>query len=135
MRVRRENPIDLGFALYCFHCYVIDSDELSSWAARAIDEEDDPPSYLYELLDYRGYLKDIDRLIGFTPENGLDEDDWQYLIQIGVRRGKPLHSDVAYAANYEIPVKRRDEIDRRVFEMFRINVNDLPPLELNRKEA
>lgn len=56
MRITRDDPEDLGMVMYCLTFEAITVEEVSEWASRAIDEESDPPVFLYTMLDLKGLL-------------------------------------------------------------------------------
>ena len=90
MRVIFNDSIDLGFAVAALINDTVDRSEIADWAARVIDEVEDPPTYIYVMLDMERYHgRGIHEEIGFTPTTGLDsEDEFQYLREIAVRRDK-----------------------------------------------
>jgi hypothetical protein len=86
MRVTYEDSADFGMALSCVGISAITREKCSRWAARAIDEEEDAPSYLYTMLDLQGlYGRTLQEEIGFEPGAGgmdFNEDDYHYLRQM-----------------------------------------------------
>jgi len=132
VRVIFNDSIDLGFAVAALINGTVDRSEIADWAARVINEVKDPPTYIYVMLDMERYhgrgLRDE---IGFTPTTGVDsEDEFQYLREIAVRRGK---EDSDYLVG-KIPVSlgavRKAYIDNLLKINFGFDVQSLPPLYL-----
>jgi hypothetical protein len=90
MRVIFDDSIDLGFAVAALINGTVDRKEIADWAARVIDEVENPPTYIYVMLDMERYHgRGLHDEIGFTPTTGLNSnDELQYLREIAVRRGK-----------------------------------------------
>ena len=106
--------------------------EISVWASDVIDKLGDPPFFLYTMLDMpRNWGRLMRQEIGFVPSNGLDDDadEWKYLYQIAVRRGRPISEFFVDCLDYEIEPAREKEIDQHFKKMFDIDVGSLPPLE------
>lgn len=130
MRVKRGDATDLGMVLSCLTMDAINFDDVTSWASRAIDEEIDPPNFLYSMLDLngreRGALRDE---IGFEPARpDFFDSDYNYLRQIAVRRGLKPYSYLGPAADVALPTDRKKYIDDLFVHNFGIVVDDLPPL-------
>lgn len=128
IRIHRDDASDLGFVMSCYVHNAIGNDELSQWASRAIDEEVDPPLYLYEMLDWREHRFKVKRIIGFTPSSRLHDNDWKYLTQISKRRGFEVSAEYENVLTARISAKRKVDINRRFLDMFGIDVDDLPVL-------
>ncbi len=130
MRIDREDSRDLGAARSALSFGVIDRDELSQWAMRAIEEEDDPPTFLYTMLDMSEVRGDeLDREIGFIAGMNLDGDDeFQYLREIGVRRGINDYAYLGWKPKVVLAPHRKKYIDDLLMHNFGIDVDALPPL-------
>lgn len=130
MRITRDDPEDLGMVMYCLTFGAITVDEVSSWASRAIDEEDDPPVFLYTMLDLKGQFgRELKEQIGFVAGPSLDgEDELHYIRQIAVRRGLEPFSHLGVAANVKLAEDREHYINDLFMRNFLVNVEKLPPL-------
>lgn len=130
MRIDRGDATDLGMLLSCLTVGAIDENDVSSWASRAIDEEIDPPMFLYFMLDLKqSHGKRLREEIGFEPGRpDLLDIDYHYLRQIGVRRGLERYSYLGPAAEVVLPPDRKKFIDDLFMHNFGIVVDDLPPL-------
>lgn len=130
MRVNRGDAIDLGMVLSCLTMDAINFDDAANWASRAIDEEIDPPIFIYSMLDLSELggrrLRDE---IGFEPARpDFFDPDYHYLRQIAVRRGLKPYSYLGPAADVVLPTDRKKYIDDLFFHNFGIIVDELPPL-------
>lgn len=101
MRISREDSTDLGIMMSCLMMGAITKDEVSIWASAAIDDEEYPPIFLYTMLDLdeinsQSFRKEI----GFVPgEMDFQDNDYDYLRQIAVRRGLEPYSNLGAAAD------------------------------------
>lgn len=59
---------DLAFVIWVLSCDAIDLDEFRQWVLKVVSEVEDPPLYFFDLIDFRGYQKDITAVLGFVPE-------------------------------------------------------------------
>ncbi len=119
---------DLSFVSKCLASKAISRDELSQWAARAIDSEDNSPLYLYDMLDYRANRYDLFKLFGFVPVSGLSEIETKYLHQIAARRNRKIYHEYESYLDIEITEDRKQYIHQWFKDMFGIDVDVLPPL-------
>ena len=128
MRITREDSTDLGFVRYCWTFGAVDHDDISAWASRAIDEEVDPPTFLYDMLDVRNIRGDqLDREIGFIAGFGDDsEAAFDYIHQIAVRRGLTPFNHRDKAKHSEVSQERKANIDALFLHNFGIDVATLP---------
>ncbi|WP_231420518.1 hypothetical protein [Sphingomonas sp. Leaf205] len=132
MRVIFNDSIDLGFAVAALINGTVDRSEIADWAARVINEVKDPPTYIYVMLDTERYhgrgLRDE---IGFTPTTGVDsEDEFQYLREIAVRRGKEDSDYLVGESPVSLGAVRKAYIDNLLKINFGFDVQSLPPLYL-----
>jgi hypothetical protein len=132
VRLILNDSIDLGFAIAALITGTVDRSEIADWAARVIDEVEDPPTYIYVMLDMERYHgRGLHDELGFTPNSGVNsEDEFQYLREIAVRRGK---EDSDYLGG-KIPVRlgavRKAYIDNLLKTNFGFDVQSLPQLYL-----
>ncbi len=132
MRVIFNDSIDLGFAVAALINDTVDRSEIADWAARVIDEVEDPPTYIYVMLDMERYQgRGLHGEIGFTPTTGLDsEDEFQYLREIAVRRGKEDSDYLGGKSPVSLGAVRKAYIDNLLKMNFGLDVQSLPPLYL-----
>lgn len=116
--------------MYCLTFEAITVEEVSEWASRAIDEEIDPPLFLYAMLDLKGLVgARLNEQIGFTPYPNLNgKDEFNYIRQIAVRRGLKPFSYLGVAANVKLTKDREQYINDLFMRNFRVNVEQLPSL-------
>ncbi len=123
----RQIDVSVGFAASLMRNNVISPAEFEEWIAKEIDRMEEPPSYLYELLNYENHQHGILGIFDFNmPPDGLFEGEWQYLVQIAARRGHPPHEDIAYALDYDLNHNRKSEINERIYRMLNFKVDELP---------
>lgn len=82
----RENSERIGFAVSCLFTQALSVSEMRQWAVKVLEELDNPPPYLVDLMDFDAPLGKLYEIIGFAPH-------WQ-------------HSDEARLALYGIAHKR-----------------------------
>lgn len=117
--------------MYCLTFGAIDTDDVSSWASRAIDQESDPPTFLYTMLDLRGMFgKELRSEIGFEAGPGLrGDDEFDYIRQIAVRRGLRTLDYLGQAISTRIS-KDWEKYINDLFKLnFGVDVDRLPSLD------
>lgn len=130
MKVVFGDSLDLGIALAALINETVSKDEIGKWAARVIDDMDDPPEYIYTMLDLEGYHgRGLRHDIEFAPTTGLEsEDEFQYLTEVAVRRGFQERSFLGDKKLTNLSSERKQFIDGLIYENFKFIVDDLPPL-------
>jgi hypothetical protein len=135
MKVNLEDSIDLGITMDALALGAISTDDVSAWASRVIDVMDDPPTYIYTMLDLQGlYGKDLQREIGFVAGADLDDAEFQYLREIGVRRGLEQFEYLAGKKPVTLNAMRKARLDELLRRNFGIDPDALPPLSDFRAE-
>ena len=132
MRVIFSDSIDLGFAVAALINGTVDRKEITDWAARVIDEVEDPPPYIYVMLDMERYHgRGLHHEIGFTPTSGVDSDEeFHYLREIAVRRGKEDFDYLGGRSPVSLGAVRKAYLDNLIKMNFGFDVQSLPPLYL-----
>ena len=132
MRVIFNDSIDLGFAVAALITGTVDRSEIADWAARVIDEVEDPPTYIYVMLDMERYHgRGLHDELGFTPNSGVNsEDEFQYLREIAVRRGKEDSDYLGGKSPVRLGAVRKAYIDNLLKTNFGFDVQSLPQLYL-----
>ena len=132
MRVIFDDSIDLGFAVAALISGTVDRSEIADWAARVIDEVEDPPTYIYVMLDMERYHgRGLHDEIEFTPAAGVNSDDeFQYLREIAVRRGKEGSEYLGGKSPVSLGTVRTAYIDNLLKINSGFDVQSLPPLYL-----
>lgn len=132
MRVIFDDSIDLGFAVAALLTGTVDPSEIDNRAARVIDEVEDPPTYIYVMLDMERYHgRGLHDEIGFTPTTGVNSDvEFQYLREIAVRRGKEDFDCLGGKSPVSLGSVRKAYVDNLLKINFGIDVQSLPPLYL-----
>ena len=130
MKVVFGDSLDLGIALAALINETVSKDEIGKWAARVIDDMDDPPEYIYTMLDLEGYHgRGLRHDIEFAPTTGLEsEDEFQYLREVAVRRGFQERPFLGGKKLTNLSSERKQFIDGLLYENFEFIVNDLPPI-------
>lgn len=129
MRVVFEDSLDLGITMDALTVGAINADDVSTWASKVIDSVEDPPPYIYTMLDLRGqYGNDLRREIGFVAGADLSDDEFQYLREIGVRRGLEQFEYLAGKKPVTLHPMRKARLDDLLRRNFGIDADALPPL-------
>ena len=87
MRLTKNDSHDLGFVRWCLACEAISKDEFRKWVLYVIEEIDNPPSYIFDLIDFDGFLTDLNRLIPFTPDWSPTNQELAAISGITLSRG------------------------------------------------
>jgi hypothetical protein len=83
----RESSSVIGFVVACLFSEAINLNELRGWADHVMMTMDDHPSYVVDLSQFDGFLKDIYALIGFCPSRGLSDEQDAAISGIAYARG------------------------------------------------
>ena len=125
----RDDSSQIGFVTACLFSEAITLDDLHNWCVHLISQHDvaDLPSYVFELVDFDGYLKDIYETIGFSAGFSRTPSEDLALQGLAVLRGRQpyeLHVSPAQAVSM---VAQHPEILARFREVF-------PFIEVNMSE-
>ena len=93
----------IAFVLACLFSSAITKADLRQWAISIIDKLDaeSTPSYIFDLVDFNGELKDIYKIIGFVPIWNCFHAEENSLYGISVIRGVGL---------YDAPLKPQEAL-------------------------
>lgn len=86
-----EDSATIGFVVSCYLCNAIDTPELRAWATHVLQESDDYPLYILDLMEFDGARFHIYRTIGFNADAGLTDRQDAALYGIAYLRGKDVH--------------------------------------------
>ena len=129
MRVRRDDSLDLDAVMSFLSASIVDESEVSTWASRAIDEEEDPPSFLYTMLDLKGaYGRALREEIGFEAGLDLSDEEYHYLCMIATRRGRQPLGCAQVSARGSLDAERKCLFDELLLKNFNVDVDLLPAL-------
>ncbi len=87
MDLTKHHSHTIGFVVSCLFHEAIDSGELNRWADHVIVTEEVYPHYIVDLTTFNSFLKEIFRIIGFTPDLSLTHDQKKALTGIAYLRG------------------------------------------------
>jgi hypothetical protein len=112
MKIMFEDNHDLGFVLWCLASEAISMGEFHEWILYVIETVDNPPAYIFDLLDFKGYMANIHPIVGFTPDWSPTDSEIKAISGIALRRGiipyepvDPTSCAEALAANPAIQSK------------------------------
>ena len=94
VRLTKDDCEDIGFAASCLTAGILSFDEFKQWLFWVIENEDDVPNYVWDIIDLKEKLDFVPlRIMGFNPywEHTDDEDD--ALDGIGYTRRSDFNSD------------------------------------------
>lgn len=94
MRITKNDNHDLGFVLWCFASEAITKEEFREWVMHVIEIVEVPPQYIFELIDFDGYLVDLHKTIGFTPDWSPTKKEQNAISGIAIRRGVEAYEHV-----------------------------------------
>ena len=96
---------DIGFALACLACRAIHFREFKEWIYHVIEHDDDPPGYLFDMLDIKQLVdfKPV-QIMGWHSSTTISDEEAEVLTGISVRRG---------ITSFEDTISREDAIAKR----------------------
>ncbi|MFU2090578.1 hypothetical protein ACU6T4_11620 [Avibacterium paragallinarum] len=99
LKLTKNESSDIGFAKSSLISEAITLDEFNEWVIFIIDNYpvDELPIYLFDLVDFQGYLCDLIGIIGFTPNSELNESENNALYGIAIKRfGNIIDCPISY---------------------------------------
>ena len=87
MRLSKDNSHDIGFACCCLASEAITKEEFRRWILHVIEVVDDPPPYIFDLVDFDGFPTDIVRIMPFTPDWSPTKHEMAAISGIALSRG------------------------------------------------
>ncbi|MEM1378278.1 MAG: hypothetical protein AAGG69_12910 [Pseudomonadota bacterium] len=119
MKLRKNDSEDLGFALACMSTSVISWPEFQEWAVHAIEQVEDAPSYLFDILD-TNKREDFKwrESIGFYPASGLNSREEIALDGIGYKRNNGWSTDAVSRVAALAALKSNPQVMERFCDAF-----------------
>lgn len=87
-RLTKEDSYDIGFVKSSLIIGAITRDEFQEWLYKTIKENDvnELPSYIFNLIDFNDFLFKIVDIIGFSPNPGLTDYEYDAIYGIAIKR-------------------------------------------------
>ncbi|OCG78420.1 hypothetical protein A9G42_03120 [Gilliamella sp. Nev6-6] len=118
----KGNDQTIGFVYYCLLCGVINMDEVNRWAEKVIGENEvsDLPDYIFDVIDFKGEVRELERLIGFFPNWRCTKAQDRAVYGIAVKRGEKLsQDDVSFNEEQALEaLKKHPEVEKLFRETF-----------------
>jgi hypothetical protein len=118
----KGNDQTIGFVYYCLLCGVINMDEVNRWVEKVIGENEvsDLPDYIFDLIDLKGTIRDLQRLIDFFPNWRCTKAQRKAIYGIAVKRGEKLsQDDVSFNEEQALEaLKKHPEVEKLFRETF-----------------
>ncbi|MWP62388.1 hypothetical protein [Gilliamella sp. Pas-s25] len=118
----KGNDQTIGFVYVCLLSGVINMDEVNRWAEKVIGENEvsDLPDYIFDVIDFKGIVTELERLIGFFPSWKCTKEQDRAVYGIRVRRGRKLRKDdVSFNEEQALEaLKKHPEIEKLFRETF-----------------
>ncbi|MWP62730.1 hypothetical protein [Gilliamella sp. Pas-s25] len=122
LKLVKGNEQTIGFVYYCLLCGVINMDEVNRWAEKVIGENEvsDLPDYIFDVIDFKGIITELERLIGFIPYWKCTKAQIKAVYGIAVKRGEKLsQDDVPFNEEQALEaLKKHPEIEKLFRETF-----------------
>ena len=106
----RESSETIGFVLTSVMCSAIDLEELGDWCYQVIGqlEVEQVPGYVFDLMEYKGTLAGLYKVVGFVPSWTHSDEEVDALYGVAVKRGRdtddwPITSEAALSALAKCP--------------------------------
>ncbi|OCG35164.1 hypothetical protein A9G29_02405 [Gilliamella sp. Fer2-1] len=97
-------------------------DEVNRWAEKVIGENEvsDLPDYIFDLIDFKGEVTDLRRLIGLFPSWKHTKEQDRAVYGIRVKRGRSLRrDDVSFNEEQALEaLKKHPEVEKLFRETF-----------------
>lgn len=92
-KIYKNDSEDFNFVLGCLYSQAIDLAEFRIWIERIIETTpvEGIPFYIFDLVDFDGYLYEISKIIGFVPDDYLSNDEKNSLYGIAFLRGADIY--------------------------------------------
>ena len=107
MRLTKDDNHDIGFARWCLASEAISKEEFRQWILHVIEVVDDPPPYVFDLVDFDGYLTDLVKIMPFTPDWAPTQSEISAISGIAISRGvtpyEPVNEKTCLQALSENP--------------------------------
>lgn len=131
MGITFEDSHDLGFVLWCLGSEGINMAEFQKWVLHVIDTVEAPPLYIFNLIDFSGYLTELHRIIGFIPDWSPSDSEFSAISGIAVLRGITPYEPIDTVSCTEA-LQKNPGIRSKFEEMFPfirlLGQSDAPPI-------
>jgi hypothetical protein len=118
----KGNEQTIGFVYYCLLCGVINMDEVNRWAEKVIGENEvsDLPDYIFYVIDLKGTINELERLLGFFPCWRCTKEQRKAIYGLAVKRREKLsQDDVSFNEEQALEaLKKHPEIEKLFRETF-----------------
>ncbi|OCG50504.1 hypothetical protein A9G35_00570 [Gilliamella sp. Choc5-1] len=118
----KGNDQTIGFVYVCLLSGVINMDEVNRWAEKVIGENEvsDLPDYIFDVIDFKGIVTELERLIGFFPHWKRTKAQDRAVYGLAVKRGEKLsQDDVSFNEEQALEaLKKHPEIEKLFRETF-----------------
>ncbi|WP_151750065.1 hypothetical protein [Acinetobacter seifertii] len=119
-KIYKNDSEDFNFVLGYLYSQAIDLAEFRIWIERIIETTpvEDIPFYIFDLVDFNGYLYEISKIIGFVPDEYLSNDEKNSLYGIAFLRGADIYDPPVTRDEALKAVKRNLHILERFKGLF-----------------
>ncbi|WP_421710315.1 hypothetical protein [Algihabitans sp.] len=119
LRLEKNDCDDIGFVKACLVAGVIDFEEFKKWIYHVIENQNEVPSYFWDILDLKNKFdfKPIS-IMGFIPYWEHDEGEGNALDGIGYRRKTDFSSDVVSREQATKSLEKNMHIEQRFRDTF-----------------
>ncbi|MBP1483044.1 hypothetical protein [Acinetobacter nosocomialis] len=119
-KIYKNDSEDFNFVLGCLYSQAIDLAEFRIWIERIIETTpvEDIPFYIFDLVDFDGYLYEISKIIGFVPDDCLSNDEKNSLYGIAFLRGADIYDPPVTRDEALKAVERNPNILERFKSLF-----------------
>lgn len=119
-KIYKNDSEDFNFVLGCLYSQAIDLAEFRIWIERIIETTpvEDIPFYIFDLVDFDGYLYEISKIIGFVPDDYLSNDEKNSLYGIAFLRGADIYDPPVTRDEALKAVERNPNILERFKSLF-----------------
>jgi len=118
-RITKDDSSDIGLALACLLSDAIHFREFKEWLYHVIEHDNDPPSYIFDMLDNK-LRRDVNhfRIMGWSADPKLTDEEYGVLFGIGFRRGIRNLEDVITREDAVNMLKSNESFYKRVQVFF-----------------
>jgi hypothetical protein len=118
----KGNDQTIGFVYSCLLSGIINMDDVNRWAEKVIGENEvsDLPDYIFDVIDFKGEVRELERLIGFFPNWRCTKAQDRAVYGIAVKRGEKLsQDDVSFNEEQALEaLKKHPEVEKLFRETF-----------------
>ncbi|WP_077545506.1 hypothetical protein [Rodentibacter genomosp. 2] len=103
-RLTLNNSEDIAFSKVCLIYDSIDLNEFKQWLYNLVRKSDidDLPSYIFDLIEFDGFLSDLNQVIGFNPNTSLSLEEKNAIIGIAIKR---------FGSIFDMPISNKEALD------------------------